>query len=176
MAKYIVQVGSDDEIIQAANINDARKKGGFWKRRNKLVGRLEVRKLNDNVSGMKKADNFFVRVKKYRKEHPRASQQQAMKALKGKKSVSGTKRKVAGTKAVTGTKRKRRVSGVAASAKIIGKRTTVSGIDRAKAIVRDIDRLEAKRARETKRELKDIIQLAINAKHDKLDALKRAYK
>lgn len=125
---------------------------------------------------MKKADNFFVRVKKYRKEHPRATQQQAMKALKGKKASTVKKRKVSGVKAVGSVKRKRRVAGVTASAKVSGRSASVTGIAKAKSLVADIDRLEAKRARETKRELKDIIQLEINAKHDKLDAIKRSYK
>lgn len=129
---------------------------------------------------MKKADNFFVRVKKYRKEHPRATQKQAINALKGKK-VSGTKKRVTGgIKKITGTRRaaapvKRKVSGVMKTVTISGTRT-LSSAAKAGKYIKDIERLELKRSNEKSREMKDFIQLQINSTHDKLDALKRRYK
>jgi hypothetical protein len=131
---------------------------------------------------MKKSDNIFVRAAKYRKEHPRTSFQDAIKKVSGTKKVSGvkkvsgTKKKVSGPKKVAGPK-KRAVSGVKAKVAVRGTRkASVSGVVQANKLIKDIERLELKRKNEQRREMKDFIQLQINATHDKLDALKRKYR
>lgn len=119
---------------------------------------------------MKKADNIFVRAKAYRKQHPRTSFQDAIKKVSGKRKVSGTP-KVSGVK-------KRKVSGTpkvkvasASQKKAIGSLGTVSGFSKAKSLQSKIDRLETKRASESRKVYKDIIQLEINAKERQLAAL-----
>lgn len=131
---------------------------------------------------MKKSDNIFVRAKKYRAAHPRTSFQDAIKKVSGVKKASVTKRKVSGAKKVSGVKKvagpKRKVvSGVKAKVAVRGvRKASVSGMSQASKLIKDIERLELKRKNEQRREMKDFIQLQINATHDKLDALKRKYR
>lgn len=130
---------------------------------------------------MSKSDNIFVRAKRYVKEHPRTSFQDAIKIVAKKKTVSGVKkRKVSGVKkSASGVKKvgaikrtvKRRVSGTVKRAGLGS--SSMGSVERARALVRDIDRLERKRAREKSREMRDIIQLEINSHHDKLDRIKK---
>lgn len=130
---------------------------------------------------MSKSDNIFVRAKRYVKDHPRTSFQDAIKIVAKKKTVSGVKKKkvsgikksVSGVRKTVSLKRsvKRRVSGTVKRSGLGS--TTIGSVERARSLVRDIDRLERKRAREKSRELRDIIQLEINSCHDKLDHIKR---
>jgi hypothetical protein len=124
------------------------------------------------------AVNIFKKAKAYVKAHPRTSFQDAIQKVKGGKSVSGVKRKkaVTGTKrkAVTGTKRKR-VTGVKVASSV-GRVGATDPIKKGKAIVGKIDSLTQQRAKEKNKEMKLLLAYAINAEHDKLDKLKRAYK
>ena len=119
-------------------------------------------------------------LKKYRKENPgvafRTAQKRVASEMKSGK-VSGPKKKAAAKRKVAArpakvaapkTKRKR-IAGPKkiASSKSIGK------IDRGLAIVKEIDKLEAKRAALTRKELRDLVQLEINNLHLKLDRLSR---
>jgi len=59
---------------------------------------------------MAKSDNIFVRAKAYQKLHPRTPWAECIQKVKGKKSVSGTKKKTVGS--VSGMRKRKRVSGV----------------------------------------------------------------
>lgn len=126
---------------------------------------------------------------KIRKAHPRIEWKtaisQASKKLKGKK-VAGVKVTVK-----TGTKKRKRVSGVKVGkvAKVgrvtkVGNskayRPKISGaigaIGRAKKIKGGIDKLERELKGIKDRELKQLYHIAINAEHDKIDAIKRSLK
>lgn len=123
-----------------------------------------------------KSENIFVRAKAYQKLHPRTAWAECIQKVKGKK-VSGT-RKVAGTKKVGAAPKKRtRITGTKSIlSKVTGPKKTISGIARANKLIRDIARLELKRKSMKAKELKDIVQMEINACHDKLDAIKRSYR
>ena len=125
-------------------------------------------------------------LKRYRKDNPKVPYTTAQKRVSAEMKsgkVSGVKKKrktiaaashktaIAGPKRKTGARRKA-VSGTAkkASGKIIGR------IERGEALVREINRLEKKRAAYKQKELQDIVQLEINRAHDQLDALKKSYK
>lgn len=131
------------------------------------------------------AENIFKKAKAYVKAHPRTSFQDAIQKVKGKGKVSGVKkRKVAGVRktAVSGVKRKpvakktavRNVTvkvGRVAGTKRVG---AIGAIAKGTKLVNEINRLEKKRAAVTNKELRDIVQLQINANHRKLDSLKRS--
>lgn len=133
----------------------------------------------------RKKDNLFSRAKAYVVDHPRTTYQEAIQKLSGKK-VSGTKKvsgvkksvgKVTGKPKVAGTRK--RIAGGARVASTNGQKSTLgrlTGIPKAEALLRDIDRLERKRAKVTHKELRDIIQLEINSKHHALNGIKNSYR
>jgi hypothetical protein len=130
----------------------------------------------------KKADNFFVRVKAYRKEHPRATQEQAIAKLKGT-SVSGVKKsKPVVRKAVSGVKvgavkkapKKRsiikteRVTTIGSTRQ---KNTVAAVYSKGQAILRNIAKMTADEKKAIGITAKNFIRKMINKEHDKLDAL-----
>jgi hypothetical protein len=121
-----------------------------------------------------KKDNIFVKAKAYHKLHPKTAWADCIQKVKGKK-VSGTKKKVSGSvkkkisaPAKVGAKRKR--IPVASSRVSSPKKST---LQQGRVLVRRIEVLELKRKQEKARELKDLLQLEINACHDRLDAIKK---
>lgn len=127
---------------------------------------------------------FMSRVKAYRKLHPRCSQVDAMKKLKGT-TVSGTKRK----KAVTGApKAKRKVSGFPMVSGVTRKRKRIPAAtsrartahtttySRGMAIIRKIDAMEAKYKKAKNAEERKLLATLINAEHDKLDQVQKKRK
>lgn len=133
------------------------------------------------------ATNIFSLAKTIRDKHPRmsvqASVQKAGKQIRAEKkaAVSGVKRKSVGKTKKTIGKTKRSIGkkvGRVASVRVGGtkRKAAVGGYEKGLAIHKKIDTLEAKYKGETRKELKEILRLAINAEHDKLDDLKRAYK
>lgn len=126
---------------------------------------------------MAKSDNIFVRAKAYVKVHPRTSFQDAIqivskKKISGtKKKVSGVKRKVSGTKKVAGTVKRKRTTTHLVHSTSAPKHTI---IERGKALIRQIDKLELQRKNEKNRDMKDIIQVEINKCHRKLREIKKS--
>jgi hypothetical protein len=49
-------------------------------------------------------------------------------------------------------------------------------MQRAQKIINNIDRLEVKRAAQPNKQMKDVIQLVINAEHKKLDTVMKSLK
>lgn len=125
------------------------------------------------------------RVKAYRKLHPRCSQVDAMKKLKGT-TVSGTKRKKRTVGAVPKTKRKigfPMVSGVTRKRKRIPAATSrtrstapKTEYSRGMAIIRKIETMEAKYKKAKTNEEKKLLAVLINAEHDKLDQIQKKRK
>lgn len=118
---------------------------------------------------------FMSRVKAYRKLHPRCSQVEAMQKLKGKKAVTGTKKAVGAVKRKTTVKTKRPVT-VKKTVTVSRRVGTIGSVKQGEKILREIDRLEKKRKAIKNRELRDIVQLEINARHDKLKQIKRSFR
>lgn len=120
------------------------------------------------------AENIFKKASAYRRQHPRVSFQDAIKKVSGIRKVSGSK-KVSGVKKKaklpisSNLKSKRRISAVRDSSKL----GAISGIGKAEKINADIIKLEAKRKKVVGKEMRDIVQLAINKRHKQLDAIKR---
>lgn len=126
----------------------------------------------------KKADNFFVRVSKYRKEHPRATQEQAIAKLRGTK-VSGVKKKTA-TSGVKKVPRKKTVIKTERLTTIgsVAKKSTVknAALTKGMAVIRKINSLEAKLKKTKGKDARDLIKTVINGEHDKLDIIKKQAK
>lgn len=89
-------------------------------------------------------------------------------------AVAKTKKRVSGVKKVIASVPRKRMSGVKKVAST-GKIMAIGRIGKASHIDKTIKHLEAKR-KKAKGQLKDIIQLEINANHKKLDQLKKQYK
>lgn len=129
---------------------------------------------------MAKSGNLFKRAAQYRKTHKNLTQAEAVKAVA--KMSGPVKAKMSGRKKVAGTKRKtvrrKRVGTlpVALLGRSTRKRSAIGSIAKTEKLLREIDTLEAKRLRAKKKELRDIIQLEINARHDRVDQVRRAYK
>lgn len=131
-------------------------------------------------------ENIFVKAKAYHKKHPRTSWAECIQKVKGKKSVSGVKRKTVGAaKKVSGPKKriasathrttpKRKAAAPKVSAKRvsvhIGKIGAVGG--KAIRIAKEIERLEVQRKAIKGKILRDINARIINAKHRELNAVK----
>lgn len=124
-------------------------------------------------------------LKRYRKENPSVpfkTAQKRVSEMMHKGEVSGTtkrKKKPSSshkTAIRTVGRTQTRSTGKRASTrkKVAGK--TIGRIGRAESLISQINRLETKRERLENKELRDIVQLEINACHDKLDALKRTFK
>ena len=126
-------------------------------------------------------------LKRYRKENPNVPYATAQKRVSGMMksgAISGTKKRKrrVGTTAAASHKSASRFSHKRASTARVGK-THIRPVAKPKtrmqtagALIRKIDRLELKRKQEKFREMKDLIQLEINACHDKLDRIKGSYK
>jgi hypothetical protein len=119
--------------------------------------------------------NIFKEASKIRKANPKMKWPDAVKAAGKAAKVSGVKK----------TKRKpaaKKVSGVRTVTRKPAKRTVVSGVkpltrlQKGTAIVGKINGLEKKYSKERNKDLKTLLALDINALHDQLDNLKRAYK
>lgn len=125
-----------------------------------------------------KSENIFVRAKAYQKLHPRTAWADCIQKVKGKKTVGGVKKKTVGSAA---PKKRKRIAGtkIAATTRKIGTKVgkpAISGLQKASKLVADIARLEKKRKALKSRELRDIVQLEINAHHDHLDRIKKTYR
>ena len=118
---------------------------------------------------------FMGRVKAYRKLHPRCSQVDAMKKLKGT-TVSGTKKKRKATviRKITGAAKKPVT--IKKTVSVSRKVGTIGSVKQGEKLLREIDRLEKKRKAIKNKELRDIVQLEINARHDKLKQIKRSFR
>lgn len=123
--------------------------------------------------------NIFKEAKAYRKLHPNTPWANCIKNVSGKK-VSGVKKKTAvRAKKVSKGSRARTIA-VSGMGK---KRTSVvrgvkpmSRLQKGTAIIGKIDTLEKKYVKELHKDKKFLIASEINLLHDKLDALKKAYK
>lgn len=118
-------------------------------------------------------DNYFVRVARYQKQHPRTTRAQAMKAVSAQ--ISG-KPKHRRKKAVTTRKRAAapRKRSVTKTERIttIGKRVHhTSPLRRGLSISRKIDELEILLKNTSGTQAKNHIKRLINAEHDKLDLI-----
>jgi hypothetical protein len=128
-----------------------------------------------------KSDNYFVKVSKYQKEHPRASRDQAMKAVSKmcgtKKKSVGSKKKVGAKKAV-GAKPKKRSITETKRITTVGsvKRRSAPTISTAIRISNRIDDLTNLLRNTTGTEAKNRVKRQINAEHDKLDNLSKRLK
>jgi hypothetical protein len=131
----------------------------------------------------KKANNYFVKVAKYQKEHPRATRDHAMKMVS--KSIAGPKKKTT-VKVVKRTPPKTYKRGNSTGPSQVHTGTlTISGrkkksvgspIVRGVSISRKIDDLELLLKNTTGAEAKNKIKRLINAEHDKLDAITKNLK
>jgi len=125
---------------------------------------------------------FMSRVKAYRKEHPRCSQVEAMKKLKGttvsgvtrkKKAVISKPKSRVGFPMVAGINRKRKRIPAATSRP---RTTATTAYSRGMAIIRKIDAMEAKYKKAKTADEKKLLAVLINAEHDKLDAIQKKSK
>jgi hypothetical protein len=135
------------------------------------------------------AENIFKRAKEYRTKHPRTSFQDAIK------KVSGVKKRttVRATKTVKpGSTRRGNSTGPSTvhtgTLTISGRKPVVKhhkikisgpaigAVAKGKKIVHNIEKMERERKTLKSKEMKNLLALAINAEHDKLDNLKRAFK
>jgi hypothetical protein len=135
----------------------------------------------------KKADNYFVKVAKYQKEHPRATREHAMKMV-SKECKVGAKKKVAGKRVgarktgpkmvVAGKKPKKRSITKTERIVTVGakKRKSSASISTAISISNKIDNLTALLKNTSGTDAKNRVKRAINAEHDKLDALNKRLK
>lgn len=127
----------------------------------------------------KKSDNYFVRVSKYQKAHPRATREQAMKMVS--KEISGVKKKLGAKKKVTGRKtspKKKTVTRVTRITKVgshKAKKTTTS-LQRSINISKKINDLELVLKHTTGTVEKNKIKRLINAEYDKLDVVTKKLK
>lgn len=113
----------------------------------------------------KKADNYFVRVSKYQKAHPRATREHAMKMVsKECKSVSGKKKTSPKPRKKSITKTER-ITTIGAKRK-----THTSPVSRAINISKKINDLEVVLKNTQGTSAKNHVKRLINAEHDKLDA------
>lgn len=127
----------------------------------------------------KKAGNYFKRVAKYQKEHPRADRQKAMAAVS--KEIAGAKKSVGSKKAV-GTKkaapRKRSITKterISTVGKISRKRSS-NPIQRGVGISKKIADLEILLKNTSGNVAKNHVKRLINAEHDKLDMITKNLK
>lgn len=120
----------------------------------------------------KKADNYFVKVAKYQKEHPRADRSHAMKMVS--KEISGTKKRkpVAAKK----TPRKKTIIKTERITAIGGVKKSVSATSAAIRISNKIDDLTSLLRNTSGVEAKNKVKRLINAEHDKLDAITKKLK
>lgn len=132
---------------------------------------------------MAKTGNLFKRAAQYRKSHKHLSQAEAVQVVAKMGKIVGTKKKNFTVSKVSGPKRKTTVrrkrvgaSPVVLMGRVTRKRSAIGSIAKTEKLLREIDSLEAKRQRAKKKELRDIIQLEINARHDKVDQVRRAYR
>jgi hypothetical protein len=129
-----------------------------------------------------KADNIFVRAKAYVKAHPRTSFQDAIQKVKGKKTVSGVKRKAATVSKPTARKPKKetvtKTTRVTATVgKAIGRIGSVNSAEKAGLkLLANINRLTVKLRTTKGTDAKNFIKRLINAEHDKLDSLNKKLK
>jgi hypothetical protein len=118
-----------------------------------------------------KKNNIFVKAKAYQKLHPKTDWATCIQKCKGK-CVTGTHKKIASPAvAKVGKVRKRTSTGTVKRIAVPGKKT--SSLQKGRVLVNRIKTLETKRKMEKARELKDLIQIEINACHDRLDSLKK---
>jgi hypothetical protein len=140
----------------------------------------------------KKANNYFVRVAKYQKEHPRATREHAMKMVS--KEIAGVTKRVktvGAKKKVTATIKKRVPSAGNRRGNSTGPSTvhtgtlTISGARRKKsapplsrgiAISKRIEDLEVLLKNTTGTAAKNHVKRLINGEHDKLDAITKNLK
>jgi hypothetical protein len=144
-------------------------------------------KKDNGINGTKKkrnmASDIFTRAKEYRAKHPRTPWQDCVKKVAGKK-VSGAKKTKAKAKTAKPASKvvSVRVSGVkkrkaatpgrkVVSVRVSGVKKSQTPMQRAQKIINNIDRLEAKRAAQPNKQMKDVVQLIINAEHKKLNSL-----
>lgn len=125
--------------------------------------------------------NLFKRAAAYRKKHKNLTQAQAVQAVSkmgkvGKKVVGPVKKKVAGTKKKTVRRKRVGATPVVRMGRATKRVGALSGIQKTKKLLNEIESLETQRRKATKKELRDVIQLEINARHDKVDQVKRAYR
>lgn len=122
----------------------------------------------------KKANNYFVRVAKYQKEHPRATREHAMEMVS--KSISGSAKK---TKSVSG-KAKPKKKSIIKTERIttIGRanKKTTSPVQRGINISKKIEDLTILLKNTSGTEAKNKIKRLINAEHDKLDVVTKNLK
>lgn len=118
-------------------------------------------------------ENIFKKAKAYVKLHPRTSFQDAIQKVKGtkKSTVSGTKPK---KKTVT-TKTVKKAT-IGAIKRHTSPKKINSAYTHGTKILGQIDKLEADLKRAKGNDKKTFIKIAINAKHDELDAVKRKLK
>lgn len=132
-------------------------------------------------------DNLFKRAAAYRKKHKNLTQAEAVKAVAkmGKVGKTGpvkkkaVKRKVAAVAKVAGPKRKTGKRVGAARVVILGtkkRKSAIGSIAKTKKLLNEIESLERQRKQATKKELRDIIQLEINGRHDKIDGVRRQHR
>jgi hypothetical protein len=114
----------------------------------------------------KKADNYFVKVAKYQKEHPRASREQAMKAVS--KSIAGGKKRSVG--AVVVKPRKRSVTETERIT-AVGKSKKHNPVQQGISISKRIEDLEILLKNTRGVQERNKVKHLINAEHDKLDAI-----
>ena len=119
---------------------------------------------------MAKSENIFVKAKAYQKLHPRTPWPECIQKCKGKKAVTGTKKRVsvAGKKKAAPAKRTVKHTVGKATTRKVSHHKAGAHTAKAEAIWRDIERLELKRQGLKAKELKDICQLEINGLHNKL--------
>jgi len=98
-----------------------------------------------------------------------------MKKLKGT-TVSGTKKKRKATviRKITGAAKKPVT--IKKTVSVSRKVGTIGSVKQGEKLLREIDRLEKKRKAIKNKELRDIVQLEINARHDKLKQIKRSFR
>ena len=121
---------------------------------------------------MAKSENIFVRAKAYQKMHPRTAWAECIQKVKGKKSVSGAVK----SKSVSGTRKKRtRISThPVISSRSVSTRAVLTRIAKGRALLNEIDKLEAKCKEIKNRDLKDLYYIEINSLHRKLKNLKKS--
>lgn len=129
-----------------------------------------------------KSNNIFVMAKAYVKLHPRTSFRDAIQKVKGKKTVSGIKRKSsAKVKPVARKPKKETVTRTTRVTATVGRAVgRVSSVDAAEKtglkLLNNINRLTLKLRATKGTDAKNFIKRLINAEHDKLDALTKKIK
>lgn len=175
--KTIKAITTDEDLVDDFNNGD----GNSFYNAHKKLRRFVID--NQKINGMaNKSDNIFVRAKAYVKAHPRTSFQDAIQKVKGKKTVSGVKRKSSAKAKVATRKPKKetvtKTTRVTATVgRAVGRIGSVNGTEKTGLkLLNNINRLTVKLKTTKGADARNFIKRLINAEHDKLDLLTKKLK